>query len=227
MLKLSSITTYIPYSPEWWADRLGKITSSKRSCLMGEKGIGVGGLTYIYQKVGEMMTGISSEKNITTEAIMFGIENEPKSLQYFIQKYEIPMLIVNKHLSGGEYFSSTPDALLVHRAIGDTYDCETVETKSYSSYEKHIRHCLCKTPQDIKKINPELYWQVIDQMAIADVVQGNALFYNPLFKEGEGRSNRVIFRKIDLINDFKLHKQRNEIIINEIPSIIKKLKQNT
>lgn len=178
---------------------------------MGERGIGEGGMTYIRSKVGELISGKSSERNITSEAILWGVENEPKSIAYYQQTNDVPVIVTNKHLIHGERRASTPDALIILRDLGNSYDCETLETKSYMTYATHIEHCECNTAAQIKAINKQLYWQVIDQMDIAEVLVGKATFFHPDFPEtSKLRQHTVAFRKIELISDFKLLKERNE-----------------
>jgi hypothetical protein len=209
MLNLKKISALTPYSDEWWIARNGMMTGSKISCICGERGIGDGGMTYIRSKVGEKISGKSSERNITNEGVVWGIDNEPKSIEYYGIKYNIPVMVINKHLVYDDLYSVTPDALIIHKELGNSYDCETLETKSYITYATHIEHCECETPKDIKLINKPLYWQVISQMHFADVLVGNAVFFHPDFNESTRlRQHRVQFKKIDLIPDFKLLDER-------------------
>lgn len=211
MLKIEKISSIIPYSDEFWTSRIGRMTGCKISCLMGERGIGDGGMTYIRSKVGEKISGKTSEVNVITEGISHGIINEPISLKEYQRKYEVPIIITNKHLVENDHYAVTPDGLIILRDLGDTYDCETLETKSFPTYATHIEHCECETALDIKKVNKQLYWQVIMQMFVADVLVGNACFFHPDFPEtSKLRMHRVTFRKVDLIGDFKIFKQRLE-----------------
>lgn len=212
MLNLKKISALTPYSDDWWFARLGMMTGSKISCICGERGIGEGGLTYIRSKVCEKISGKSAERNVTTEGTLFGVENEPKSIEYYQKKYNIPVIVVNKHLVYDDLFSVTPDCLVIHKELGNSYDCETVETKSYITYATHMEHCECETPQQIKAVNKPLYWQVLSQMHFADVLVGNAVFFHPDFPEESGlRQHRVQFKKIDLVPDFKILSERMEL----------------
>lgn len=217
MLDIKKISPFAPYSDEWWAARLGKMTSSKIFCLCGDRGIGDGGNTYIRSKVHEKLTGISTEKNFDTEDTIFGITNEPFSINNYAKKYNAPLIIVSKHIVYDELFTATPDFFVINKDYGDNYDCETGETKSYRT--NHLLMCECDTPPCIKKVNKQLYWQVISQMMFANVIVGNATFYNPEFEGTKALQHRVVFRKIDLMTDFKLLKNRMEearIIYNNL-----------
>jgi len=209
MLNLNKISSIIPYSDEFWASRTGRMTGCRISCLMGKEGIGVGGMTYIRSKVGEKISGKTSEVNITTEGTNWGVVNEPISIKYFQQVYDIPVIITDKHLIEDENYAVTPDGLIILRDLGDNYDCETLESKSYPTYATHIEHCECNNAKDIKLINKQLYWQVIMQMYVADTLKGNAIFFHPDFPESSKlRMHRVVFNKIELVEDFKLFKNR-------------------
>jgi hypothetical protein len=209
MLKIDKISTIVPYSDEFWTSRLGRMTGCKISCICGERGIGEGGLTYIRSKVGELISGKTSEVNVSNESTIWGITNEPLSLKCYQAKYNVPIIITDKHLIESDRYAVTPDGLIILKDFGDNYDCETLESKSFPTYATHIEHCECETALDIKKINKPLYWQVIMQMYVADTLVGNACFFHPDFPEdSELRMHRVVFRKTELFADFKIFKQR-------------------
>ncbi len=218
MLPLSRISEISPYSPDWFANRLGKMTSSSIACLCTPKGIGKGGLTYIRNKVSEVITGKSTEKNITNEAILWGIENEPKALQYWRSVTPgVHRMITDTHIVYNERFSSTPDALVMmnEKLVFVTKDgeeflnCETLESKSYMTPSIHMAHVECETAQDIKELNPDLYWQVISQMYWTDSLRGRAIFFHDHFPEGSPyRLGEVIFKKVELLEDFKFFEGR-------------------
>jgi len=215
MLSLSKISKLSPYSDGWFKARLGMLTSSKISCICAPEGIGRGGMTYIRNKVSEVITGKSTEKNISTEATQWGIDNEPFAIKYFQQVNNIPAIITDKHIVYDERYSSTPDGLLITNekfSMTDNQEflnCETLESKSYMTPSIHMMHVECQTPLEIKKINADLYWQVISQMYWADVLCGNAIFFHPDFPESSNyRLGHVVFKKIDLMADFKLFAAR-------------------
>ena len=81
MLKKESITPVIMGTDEWFAGRLGRFTSSEIYHLMGAKGIGEGGLSYIYRKVGEEICGIPQRREISTEATEHGNLYETENLR--------------------------------------------------------------------------------------------------------------------------------------------------
>lgn len=217
MLLLSKISNLSPYSEYWFQHRLGYMTGSRISCICAPKGIGAGGMTYIRNKVSEVITGVSTERNITTEAILFGITNEPIALKEWQEREGIPLLLTDKHIIFDERYSVTPDALairdekLIYVKDGTELNCETVESKSYMTPSVHMAHVECNTPEDIKSINPELFWQVISQLYWANVLKGNAIFFNPTFpKESPYRLGHVEFRRINLTADIEWFKMKTK-----------------
>lgn len=209
MLKIDKISSIIPYSNEFWIGRIGRMTGCRINCIMGERGIGEGGMTYIRSKVGEKISGKPSEINITTEGTNWGIINEPIAVKYFQEVNQIPVIVTDKHLIEDELYAVTPDGLIILKDFGDNYDCETLESKSYPTYATHIEHCECNNAKDIKRINKQLYWQVIMQMYVADVMNGNAIFFHPDFpEESKLRLHQVRFNKRELIDDFKIFQTR-------------------
>jgi hypothetical protein len=218
MLPLSRISEISPYSPDWFANRLGKMTSSSIACLCTPKGIGKGGLTYIRNKVSEVITGKSTEKNITNEAILWGIENEPKALQYWRSVTPgVHRMITDTHIVYNERFSSTPDALVMmnEKLVFVTKDgeeflnCETLESKSYMTPSIHMAHVKCRTAMDIRELNIDLFYQVLSQIHWAGVTRGRCIFFHPEFPESSPyRLGEVIFKKTELMSEFKFFQQR-------------------
>lgn len=215
MLLLSKISNLTPYSEDWFNHRLAMMTGSRISCICAPKGIGVGGMTYIRNKVSEAITGVSTERNITTDGIIWGIENEPKALKEWQETNKITMIITNKHIVFDERYSVTPDGLAIMNEKlmyinNDTeLNCETVESKSYMTPSVHMAHVECKTPDDIKVLNPELFWQCVSQIYWAGVLKGHAIFFHPNFPIGSPyRLGHVEFRKVTMQNDFKFFADR-------------------
>lgn len=215
MLLKTSISKIVIHSDEWFAGRLAKFTSSEIHYLMGEKGLGTGGESYIYRKVGEELTGMPCRKEISTEATEHGHIYEPENLRKFAEEKGIEYLVEQKLITPVETREgSTPDALIVNseHSSGEAYNVFTVEAKCPSSYDNYIRLWKCKTPQDVKKEKKEYYWQVLHQMRTCGALRGYLSIYHPNFKAGN--LNIVEFSKVVLLDDFKTLNQRIEQATN-------------
>lgn len=209
MLKKESITPVIMGTDEWFAGRLGRFTSSEIYHLMGAKGIGEGGYSYIYRKVGEELSGLPCRREISTEATEHGNVYETENLRKFGEKMGLNFVVTQTLIRPKDSrFASTPDALI---DFGESQDgternVHVVECKCPLSFDAYIRLWKCKTPEQVKKDTPAYYWQCLHQMLVADSLVGYLSVYHPHFRAGQ--LNIVQFKKINLIEDFKLLNQR-------------------
>ena len=223
MLKKEQISQIEIYSTEWHQFRLGRLTSSKWFTQMGEKPLGDAALTYLYQKVGEELTGqtTAEDETIEDENTAWGLQYEPFALKVLKDAKKIEFLATqNIIFDTNNRFSSTPDAIWIHgESISQLeYNVSTVEVKCPRKYHKYIPLYRCKTPAQLKSFNKQYYWQVIDQMDLCDSALGYFMCYHPLFPEGSN-FNVIEFRKIDLWDDFKLVKARKKIAVEKFEEI--------
>jgi hypothetical protein len=212
MLHIDHISKIQIYTTDWDIMRLGKFTSSRMHCLMGEKPFTDGAMTYIYHKLGEDMTGHTTamEDIIEDENTQWGLEYEPAAIKKFQMAKNVEYLATQKLIHNpNKRFSSTPDAIWIHGICINQceYNVSTLEVKCPRKYHKFIPLYRCKTPADLKKFNKSYYWQVLDQMDNCGSAQGYFACFHPLFPPGA--NFRIIdFVKMDLWDDFKLLKER-------------------
>jgi len=223
MLLKSKITQIEMLSDEWRLQRLFKFTSSKWYLLMGERGLGEQGLTYIRSKVGEFLSGVSSEVEFENDSTRHGNLYEVEGIKEFAKLMKIEFLVLQKLIhEQGSMTSSTPDALWVRKESTDklSYDVSTIEIKAFQN-TAHVKMAECETPSDIKKAYAPVFWQIIHQMEECDCLTGYAVFYNPNFKVG---GLRVIeFRKAALLDEFRLLKERKKLALETFEKIKNKL----
>ena len=213
MLKKEQISKIKIYSDEWHLFRAGRFTSSKIHLFMGDDGFTQGTMTYIYQKVGETLTGQitgTEDDQIEDENTAWGLQYEPVALSLFQSVKKVKYMTNQNIIYDLEnQYSSTPDAIWTHNESLNQleYNVSTIEVKCPRKYHKYIPLFGCKTPQDLKKFNKNYYWQVMDQMSLCDSVTGYFMCFNPLFPE-KSRYNIIEFNKPHLWDDFKLLHQR-------------------
>lgn len=191
---ISSIKMYIEdksmrgewaYRQSWKAARLGKFTSSRISVLCGERGIGEGGMNFIYDRVGEEICGYSADPEIDTDATRHGAKYESVALDKFkaVTGFEF---IVRQQLitEPGSRSGSTPDAIVLIRESTDglEYEAETVEAKCFPTFKAFIGLSLCKTPQDVKDYDRKIYFQVLHQILSCGAKKGYLVSYHPDFR---------------------------------------------
>lgn len=224
MLLKSKITNIEMLSDAWKQNRLTLFTSSKWHLLMGEKGLGIQGMSYIRSKVAEALTGMSSEQEFETEWTIHGNMYENEGIQKVMALKGWEFVIIQKLIhEKGSKTSSTPDFIVPTAESEDktAYAVETGEIKCFQG-DSHIKCAVCSTPEELKEVNKQVYWQVIHQMKECDSLKGYAVFYNPYFKQGGLRI--IEFRKVNLINDFKLLVERERLALSIFESTLNKMK---
>lgn len=213
MLKKSHITNIEIYSDDWHIHRLGRFTSSRMVALIGEKAFN----SYLYQKVGEIMTGKSNDKEFEfNEDLDWGKLYEDEAIQLFGQKMGIQFLVTQKLISDPDSkFASTPDAIWVHgesKIVENEYNVSTAECKCPRTYHNFIAYCMCKTPADLKSKKADYYWQTIDQMHQTDAAVGYFFVYHPYFPPGSNL-HIIKFRKMELWEDFRYLSERKRLAV--------------
>ena len=204
MLKKVQISPFEAYSDPWYEARLGKFTSSRIYTLMGETPNTAGALSYIRQKVGEELTGEAADKEIDTDATRWGHFYETEAIRKFAQAMELDFVVV-QHLIMDlkRRCASTPDFLIPLRESPDhtEYEVEPGEVKCPPTYDAYISLFECDTPQQLKKVKKEYYWQTLDQMEECGATRGHFVIYHPKFKVGNRKN--IVFDAMQQIKTEK------------------------
>jgi hypothetical protein len=213
---------------EWLSQRIGKITSSQVYKLTNPKGFGELGWGYIRTRAYERISKVSTDKEVNTQSTINGLVEEGNALRTFMRRYEIPtgFFRVQRLVNGlVPYESSTADAVWiksVHETeSGTEYEIETIETKAFEPL-KFMRCIEADTAEDVKKIDPNTFYQKIDQMIVAGALVGKLIYFNSQLPESAGYKE-IVFRQTELIKDVRHVKQRKAEAQLEIEKIVKKL----
>jgi hypothetical protein len=245
MLLRENITDFASPSQEWLNNKLAKFSSSEIYLLCAEEGIGKTGMNYIYRKVGEELSGRAAKDDILTSATAHGNEYEIEGILEFAKVKEIPSFekkipIVQRFVNGGERCGSTPDGLwlITETLDGTAYsDARTIEVKCPYSYDAYIRLWKCKTPQDVKALSRQYYFQVLDQLLVCGCLVGYLVIYQPFFRAGkiniiEFKKAQKVGEKFPIVEDLKIldarkkeatkifNDTRDELIMNTKPTIV-------
>lgn len=222
MLKKESITSVEMHSDAWYAGRLGKFSSSMIHTLMGKTPFTDGAMTYIMERVGEELSGQPAKREIDTDATRWGLLYENEAIKKFGVTMGLDFLVVQKLIVVPETrFSSTPDALIVRKDYGDSYDVSSVEVKCFPGYGHYIECALCNTPEELKKVDSKIFWQILDQMDNCDCLTGYGVFYHPSMRAGGFKV--IEFKKINLLQDLKLLKERKNLAVSKFEEIRDKM----
>jgi|ERR1044072_2457216 hypothetical protein len=197
MLNKAHISKIKPMSDEWLIARRGKLTSSENHNLVSDKFMTTGCRSYLFRKVGELLTNVTAASDLNTEATIHGLMYETEAVQKLVKFYGFKYVICQQLIAiPGTKFGSTPDGIIIMNESLDEqmYNVRTVEVKCPITYANYIALAMCKTPQDLKAENKEYYWQVLDQMDNCDAMFGYFVAYHPDFKAGN--FHVIEFRKM-------------------------------
>jgi len=235
MLYESHVTDIAANTDEWRRARLGRFTSSEIHNLMGEKVWTQKALSYIYRKVGESITEDSTQKELSNEAVIWGNANEAEAIRKYGRTIGMEFKNTQRFICDPDsIFGCTPDFLIVESPTKDEktgepgYNVITGEVKCPFTYEAFIALSLLETPLDLKKNNPEYYWQVLDEMANCGTLRGLFIVYHPQFgsaslKVLEFKAMQVYDGKRVINDDLGLLKERKKLAVIKFNEVKNKL----
>lgn len=217
----------IPHTPQWEAVRLKRLTSSymHKIYVSGQSKdmpIGVGGLSYIDKKIGEMITGKSESEVPETDDIMRGLANEPDAVLRYAEK-------TNQEVAPGLLFEY--NSIMAGTTDGEVCYPGSDEIKSVLEIKcprtwKHVKVCKVNAPIELKKIDPQYYHQIQSNIMICEAEYGDFASYNEdcLIYDAQIRIVRVwpdmawrkeFKEKIDWIADYMMQSLEDILKVDE------------
>ena len=170
------------YSKEWFAARMGKITSSTIHNLMVEPKLktdkDAGNLSstskeYLNGKLAERLTGV--QRDFKSDATTHGLEMEFEAIKYYetITEKNVETCTYIECISG--LYGGTPDGLT---AMG------IVQIKCPYNYVNHLNYGLVNSQEYFKKKYKEYYWQCQSDMLVSEREYCDFVSYCPDMPEG-------------------------------------------
>lgn len=106
-------------SKEWFDVRLGRFTASQIDSLLGVKGLGLTGESYIFEKAAETVFGADEEEGFTSFDMQRGTQLEPIAFAKFKDLKELEFIEVKEtsFFCLGEHAGASPDGLVGNDAI--------------------------------------------------------------------------------------------------------------
>jgi exodeoxyribonuclease (lambda-induced) len=198
---------------EWHQVRGGKFTASNIHRLMGIKGLGKTGETYIMEKVVESL-GVEIP-SVQTYVMQYGIEMEPYAKAYYesamgckIQDVAFQIATWNKDAG------CSPDGLIIGQNKG-------LEIKCPYNPVHHVENLLIKSQEDLKQLRTEYYWQIQMSMAVFDLPEWDFVSYHPEFS-GTNRMMAVTIKANP--SDIELMKLRISEAVKIKNDILKRIR---
>lgn len=172
-------------SKEQREQHVGKFTGSEIYKLMGAKGFGKTGETYIFEKAAEALTGQPIKPEFTAASTQWGINHELEAQLYFEAatgaKIEKGGTLDNGFIAG------TPDGLGKDQDWGFEIKCP------YNS-GNHLKNLSMTKALDLLDLRPEYYWQCVAYMWLVGLNWWKFCSYDPRFKE----EKRMLILNIEL-----------------------------
>ena len=145
-------------SDEWFVVRAGKVTASPVSSLLvkgkGEGGLGTGAITYLKEKVAEVLSG--TVKHVSSPAMKWGHDHEDEAREFYEAMTGVEVEQVG-FIEVHEYVGVSPDGLVGEDGM--------VEIKNPFNNEKILDYHLMTEGKEIPK---DYYAQVQMQLWAAD-----------------------------------------------------------
>jgi len=171
-------------SPEWYAQRLGKFTSSKADKLLGVKGLGQTGLTYCLQLAIEIAEGIDEDKQFVSYDMQHGIETEPYGFDQFKRNKALEFIDVSNcgFYKLNEDIGGSPDGIVSDNSVLEI-KCPKDET-----FFKLVAE---------GEIDKEYYNQMQHQMWVTG--KEKAYFFNYIIHKGEPKWHEILVPRDEIV----------------------------
>lgn len=213
-------------SEHWRQARLSCFTSSQIHYLCNPKGFGKEGKSYIRSRVFETIARIPADPEVNTMSTISGLVEEGWAIKAYIRQREIePRQVVMQKLIYGENpkFACTPDGIFCMNESTDSlsWNVEVWEAKCYQP-KRHMEMLEASSAADLKTINDEAFYQILDQMLNVDCLDGKAIFFHPAMPIDQGGLHIINFRKRDLIPELKFLRERKKEAIDEFDRLLAK-----
>ena len=162
-------------SEEWYEIRRGKLTASNIHKLMGVKGLGKTGLTYIDEVVADMLSDESEDERFENKAMRWGADWEPVAAAWYAKAFskeleERGFVLYSKDAG------ASPDRLIVDEKKG-------IEIKCPFNRANHLKHLKLNDASELKAECPEYYWQIMFNILCCDYESWDFVSFDPRYME--------------------------------------------
>lgn len=156
--------------------KIGKLRASSISKIMGAKGMGKTGETYIYEVAAEAMTGEPATPPFTAASTEWGNKYELEAKLYY-QSATGETIISCDCLDNGQIVG-TPDGTIKEYDLG-------IEIKCPYNSGNHLKNLRLNNAEELKDLHPEYYWQIYAYMWLTGLDEWKFCSYDPRFKEAD------------------------------------------
>jgi hypothetical protein len=157
--------------------------------VMGKQGI-----TYIHQKVAEVMTGLPKQ-GAYAYPLVYGKEIEPMAADYFAKAIGVELEEVGFQCFG-DHAGGSPDRLFERDGIK-----MGLEIKCPFQSENQIQYLKLQGPADFKELYPEYWWQISSLMLFLDIKVWHFMTFDPRFKDDKHIMKHLVITQDDVAED--------------------------
>lgn len=204
-----------PMTPEELKARPKKGVGSKTTQVPDPSKMGDKGITYIYQKVGEILTGKAKQSSYAYP-LVYGKETEPQAVEYFENKFNVTCEEVGFQ-PWGDHAGGSPD-----RFIGED---QGLEVKCPSESENQIKYLLLNDHYDLKNNYPNHYWQCVTLMLFTGRKIWHFCTYDPRMIEDKHKLTHIVIEWEKVEDDIDLIVKALEAAVKEKLSILQTLRK--
>ncbi len=178
--------------------RIGRFTGSEIHKLMGAKGMGKTGETYVFEKAAEHLTGQSVKQEFTAASTSWGNDHEQEAKDYF--EAATGVKIKDSTTLDNGMICGTPDGI----ASSDEWG---FEIKCPFNSGNHLKNLSILDANGLLELRPEYYWQCVAYMWLTGLNKWKFCSYDPRFPEGK----KMIIINLEL-NSEHLNLLHNRVI---------------
>lgn len=182
---------YEQHSLGWYRARLGNITGSMVGVIMKSgkgKTFSDTAESYLYKLIAErtmkpeliaddeLFEEYLHQVNVSTKAMQWGTDQEANARSLYELLFNVHCVELGscKHPTI-EHFASSPDGFLYNEDTGEKI-CLEIKCPTQETF---IKYCQIETPEDLKKVKPEYYWQCMAHMACTESNRTDFIAYCP------------------------------------------------
>lgn len=166
--------------------RLGRFTGSEIYKLMGAKGMGKTGETYVFEKAAEFLTGVPIKPEFQAASTQWGLDHEKEAKLYF--EAATGLKVLDGETLENSMIVGTPDGIVDGIPVG-------FEIKCPFNSGNHLKNLSMTTALDLLDLRPEYYWQCVSYMWLTGLSKWKFCSYDPRFKE----EKRMLILNMELI----------------------------
>ncbi len=204
-----------PMTPDELAARPKKGTGSSTTQIADHSKMSEKGMTYIYQKVAEVLTG-QPKQSAYAYPLVYGKEQEPYAVEYFEKKFGVECEEIGFQ-TWGDHAGGSPDRVFSRQGL---------EVKCPYMSEHQIGYLMLTDYFDLKRMHPDYYWQCVSLLMFTGLDAWNFCTYDPRMIEEKHKMTHIVIPKNGpgIEEDMNLINQALEGAVKEKLSILKLLK---